>query len=88
MACHYYKWDLMDFVRKVGPYTKHLHIVDASGDDGEGVKVGEGDVNFRALSHQLAESAENIQFIPEVWQGHKNNGEVNCDHTKDVGVVC
>lgn len=35
LACNQNHWYLTDFVQKVGPYTAHLHIVDAAGvDDG------------------------------------------------------
>ena len=75
MACNYYNWNLLEFVERVLPYTVHMHIVDAKGIDGEGVKIGEGDVDFTALAKLLDEKALGIQFLPEVWQGHKNNGE-------------
>lgn len=75
MACNFYGWDLYDFVSKVGKHCVHFHIVDAKGSDGEGVQIGEGDVNFQKLSERLDASSPNVQFIPEVWQGHKNRGE-------------
>lgn len=74
MACNYYKWSLIGFVEKVAKYTAHMHIVDAEGVDGEGVQIGEGDVNFDQLGKTLNKYAENISFIPEVWQGHKQHG--------------
>lgn len=75
MACNYYQWDFKKFLEKVLPFTIHLHIVDAKGIDGEGVQIGKGDVNFSMLSGMLRQHAPNIQFIPEIWQGHKNKGE-------------
>lgn len=75
MACNYYGWDLLEFTRKIAPYNVHMHIVDAKGVDGEGVEVGEGDVDFLRLFKLLSEVSPRVQFIPEVWQGHKNNGE-------------
>ncbi len=75
MACNYYHWNLIDFTRKIGKYVAHLHIVDAKGVDGEGVQIGKGDVDFSELSQVLDECSPGIQFIPEVWQGHKNSGE-------------
>jgi sialic acid synthase SpsE/sugar phosphate isomerase/epimerase len=75
MSCNYYGWDLIEFVEKIAPYNVHLHIVDAKGIDGEGVKIGEGDVDFPALISCLNDKNPGIQFIPEVWQGHKNGGE-------------
>jgi N-acetylneuraminate synthase len=75
MACNYYHWDFEVFLKKVLPHTVHLHIVDAKGIDGEGVQIGKGDVDFAMLKRILDSDAPDIQFIPEVWQGHKNNGE-------------
>lgn len=75
MACNYYHWDFNEFLAKVLPHTIHLHIVDAKGIDGEGVQIGQGDVDFKILRKMMNEYATDIQFIPEVWQGHKNKGE-------------
>jgi len=75
MACNHYGWDLLNFVEKIAPYNVHMHIVDAKGSDGEGIEIGQGDVDFYALFKLLSKVNEKVQFIPEVWQGHKNNGE-------------
>lgn len=75
MACNYYQWDFNEFLKKVLPYTIHLHVVDAKGVDGEGVQIGQGDVDFAMLRDRMNEYAPGVQFIPEVWQGHKNKGE-------------
>ena len=75
MACSYYHWDFEDFLAKVLPMTIHLHIVDSKGVDGEGVQIGDGDVDFAVLRKKIDLYAPGIQFIPEVWQGHKNKGE-------------
>ncbi|HEY4517718.1 MAG TPA: N-acetylneuraminate synthase family protein [Candidatus Paceibacterota bacterium] len=75
LACNYYNWSLTAFVRTVGPYIAHLHIVDALGSDSEGLQIGEGDVDFLALAEELEKQAPRASFIPEIWQGHKNNGE-------------
>ncbi len=75
MACNYFQWNLDEFTQKVAPYTAHMHIVDAKGIDGEGIEIGKGDVNFAQLAQNLEAGAPGVQFIPEVWQGHKNRGE-------------
>ena len=75
MACTYYGSKLADATRLIGPYTAHMHIVDALGTDGEGVQIGDGDVDFQELARDLASVAPGIMFLPEVWQGHKNNGQ-------------
>lgn len=75
MACNYYKWNFSDFLIKVLPHTIHMHVVDAKGVDGEGVQIGHGDVDFDMLRKRMNMYAPGVQFIPEVWQGHKNKGE-------------
>jgi N-acetylneuraminate synthase len=75
MACNYNQWELSNFTKKVGRHVAHMHIVDALGVDGEGVQIGEGDVDFQVLSKDLRKHCPNIMFLPEVWQGHKNGGE-------------
>lgn len=75
MACNYFQWDMREFLEKILPYTIHLHAVDAKGVDGEGVQIGKGDVDFIMLKESLIRFAPNVQFIPEIWQGHKNKGE-------------
>lgn len=75
MACNYYKWNFKQFLDKVLPHTIHLHVVDAKGVDGEGVQIGMGDVDFALLRDRMNLLSPTVQFIPEVWQGHKNNGE-------------
>lgn len=75
MACNKYGWEFKEFTKKVAPLSAHLHVVDAFGVDGEGVQIGKGDVDFKSLSSMLLDCAPNIGFIPEIWQGHKNNGE-------------
>ena len=74
MACNYYGWDFCTFIQKVGEYTAHMHISDALGNSGEGVKMGEGDIDFIELGSSLNKHVPEVQFIPEIWQGHKNSG--------------
>lgn len=75
LACNYYKWDLNKFVKEVSEYISYLHIVDAKKIDGEGLQIGEGEIDFIKLGHTLDKYAPNKPFIPEIWQGHKNQGE-------------
>ena len=75
MAANYYGFDLYKTIIDISPYVVHMHIVDAKGADGEGVEIGKGDVNFIQLAQILDKELPEIQFLPEVWQGHKNSGE-------------
>ena len=74
LACNHGDADFRTFVRALAPYTAHLHPVDAVGVDGEGLQIGDGEIDFAALAEDLADRPE-ISFIPEIWQGHKNRGE-------------
>ena len=38
-------------------------------------QIGEGEIDFIKLGKILNEKCPNATFIPEIWQGHKNNGE-------------
>ena len=74
LACNYHKWSFKEFISNVGPYSAHLHIADAYEVDGEGVQIGEGEIDFPAMSDWLNEFTPESSFIPEIWQGHKDNG--------------
>ena len=74
LACNYFKWSFDDFIKKVGPYVAHLHIADAKDVDGEGLQIGDGDIDWTSLFMSLDKYAKNASFIPEIWQGHKNDG--------------
>ncbi|HAC62458.1 MAG TPA: acetylneuraminic acid synthetase [Cyanothece sp. UBA12306] len=75
LACNHHHLSFKEFIEKVGFYTAHLHIADAEGLDGEGLQIGDGEVDFPALAEDLQKNAPHASFIPEIWQGHKNEGE-------------
>jgi len=75
LACNHHRWSFDAFLRTVGPVTAHLHLADAAGTDGEGLQFGEGEIDVPSMGRTLRECAPRASFIPEIWQGHKNNGE-------------
>ncbi|MBK5237611.1 MAG: N-acetylneuraminate synthase family protein [Actinomycetales bacterium] len=75
LAANHLGLSLSDCVELLAPHTIHLHLVDATGIDGEGVQVGDGEVDWPLLCRQLNELAPGVSFIPEIWQGHVNSGE-------------
>ena len=75
LACNKFGWDHIEYTRKLAPYTNHYHISDGTGVDGEGIQIGEGNVDFDNIYPIVNDLSPNASFIPEVWQGHKNNGE-------------
>lgn len=77
-TCHLCMGDkVFDFkavnvVNDLAPFTRHVHIADALGFDGEGVAFGEGDPeNLDAIAAALA--LDCVKVI-EVWQGHLHGG--------------
>ena len=74
MTCTYFGLDLIEALQKLMPVSAHLHIADAKGMNGEGVGLGEGDVDW-SLAWPLITGNPDVSFIPEIWQGHKNFGK-------------
>ena len=75
LACNHGNWSFTDFVRKVAPYTAHIHMADATGVDGEGIQISDGEIDWPAFVGLAVDLMPNATFIPEIWQGHKNDGE-------------
>ncbi len=72
----YCNWSGVDFYEQAAlilPYISHLHLSDASGLDGEGLQIGEGNidwVNFFGIFKDYHGT-----MIPEIWRGHQRDGE-------------
>lgn len=75
LASNHLDFDFYEGIATLGPYTAHYHLGDAQGVDGEGLQIGEGDIDFALLGKTMAMHAPAASFIPEIWQGHKNFGE-------------
>jgi N-acetylneuraminate synthase len=75
LTCNHFGIDFYEFAEKIAPYSSHLHLGDASGLNGEGLQVGEGEIDFVRLGAILQKGCPTATFIPEIWQGHKNGGE-------------
>ncbi len=74
LAATYTGESFVDMVELLAPHSGHLHLVDGTGVDGEGVQIGEGDIDWEVLTRQLDALAPGVRFIPEIWQGHVDNG--------------
>lgn len=75
LACNHYNWSFSDLIDTLAPHTAHLHLGDSEGVDGEGLQIGEGDVDFIDLLKRIDQHCPKAWFIPEIWQGHINDGE-------------
>ena len=74
LACTHASASLTAFLEHVLPHTAHLHLADASGVDGEGLQIGDGDVDFVGLAEAVRRLAPDASWIPEIWQGHERDG--------------
>lgn len=75
LTCNHFGIDFYEFAEKIAPFSAHLHLGDAKGLNGEGLQIGEGEIDFFRLGTILKQGCPNATFIPEIWQGHKNGGE-------------
>lgn len=73
LACNHLKLPFSEYTKKIKPYIAHLHIADGAGVDGEGLQIGEGEIDFAELFRIL--HGCDAPFVPETWQGHKFGGE-------------
>ncbi len=64
---------LADFIGTVRPFADYLHVADATGVDGEGIQIGEGDIDWPAILPLLLEL--NVPMLAEIWLGHSHGGQ-------------
>ena len=75
LTCNHFDKDFYNFCERIAPHTAYLHLGDASGINGEGLQIGDGEIDFKRLGNVLDNKCGNIGFIPEIWQGHKDAGK-------------
>ena len=75
LACNHLNKDFYKFCKKISRYTKHIHVGDAFGTNGEGLQIDNGEIDFMKLGKLMNTDFKKATFIPEIWQGHKNGGE-------------
>lgn len=74
LACNFLGKSFSEAIELLAPLSRHFHLVDASGTDDEGLQIGEGEIDWIHLLRQISELAPGVSFIPEIWQGHNENG--------------
>lgn len=75
LACNNLKYDFKQAIEMLHPITGHYHIADADKDNGEGLQIGNGDIDWQELWPLITKlGMDQISWIPEVWQGHKDQG--------------
>lgn len=72
LYCNAKDLDLREFTETLLPVTRHLHLADAYGVDGEGVQFGDGDIDLDHVMPALSDYKGS--WVPEIWRGHLNHG--------------
>lgn len=72
LYCNAKDEDLGDYIRTVMPWIHHIHFADAYGLDGEGMQIGEGDIDFKGVMPLFSEYQGT--WVPEIWRGHLAGG--------------
>jgi len=78
---HSYMWcnssgeNLREFIAEIAQKVSHVHISDAAGESEEGLQIGEGTLDFSEVRVALSGVCDDTTLLPEIWQGHDNNGE-------------
>lgn len=72
LYCNAKESDLYNYIMTVKPFIRHIHFADAYGLDGEGVQIGEGDIDFKRVM-PLFDDYQHT-WVPEIWRGHLHGG--------------
>ena len=72
LYCNEFNIDLAQYTKEIMPRVKHIHISDAYGNNGEGVQIGEGSIDFDKVLAEL--EGYNFTWVSEIWSGHLHQG--------------
>ena len=70
MSAKYFEYDPSLVLKSLRNQILHFHLADATGIDGEGVHLGQGDVENQTFLNEVLGYPQ--RKVLEVWQGHLN----------------
>ena len=73
LYCNRYGVNFEEYVKTILPVAKYLHLSDAANWGGEGLRIGDGTIDFKMLLKHIVKTK--LWVVPEIWQGHKFGGE-------------
>jgi N-acetylneuraminate synthase len=73
LYCNWADVDFYEQIKLIMPYVSHLHLSDASGIDGEGLQIGQGNIDWIRFFKVAGDYHGTM--IPEIWRGHQRDGE-------------
>ncbi len=68
---------LGEYMRILKPHVRHIHFSDCTGIDGEGIQVGDGEIDWREVCETFADYTGG--WTPEIWNGHHDHGSKFCE---------
>jgi N-acetylneuraminate synthase len=71
--CNYADRDIVEHAKTLRPYIEYLHVADAAGVDGEGLQIGDGEIDFDRLAPVFSDFDGPI--VTEIWRGHEKRGK-------------
>jgi N-acetylneuraminate synthase len=72
MHCNHTGEDFYEYVKTLAPCTQHIHVADALGESGEGLQIGDGEIDFQRVFNILGD--RDVMVVPEIKDGHQNRG--------------
>ena len=73
LYCNAYGKNLSEYTQEVKPFVKHLHISDGASIGGEGLQIGEGEIDFNHILALLED--QEFSWVPEIWRGHQKGAK-------------
>ena len=65
LSCTEFNLDFTGISNISAPYTSHIHVIDALGSNGEGLQIGDGEIDFTQVS-KIFKILYQLRFIPEM----------------------
>lgn len=75
LACDYLHRDFYDDLDQIADVVGYCHVADARPPNGEGLQIGDGQIDMRRVNTALGLSGGQRPWIAEVWNGHMNDME-------------
>lgn len=72
LACNAGGRNLVNEVKQLKPFIRHMHVADADGIGEEGLQIGKGTIDWAKTLQPLA--GYQYTMVPEIWQGHLHGG--------------
>ena len=85
LACEYLNKNFYDEIQKVSAFVDYVHLADGLAPGGEGLQLGQGEIDVRRMLGLLNFHSNEVWWIPEVWKGHLENFKGFYDALKYVG---